>query len=170
MDELTVLQVVGFKDSGKTTLMLELIRMAAANGKTAAAVKHHGHPEPLDMPPATTDSMRFFDAGAEASVVYGGGVIQQLVRKKEAAIDELIGMAAQAETDFIFIEGFKNAPYEKIVLIREDSDWAELKSLSHIALAVAHEGVSVPGQEAVGRHEAGRIAEWFTAWMERNSI
>ncbi|HSP21922.1 MAG TPA: molybdopterin-guanine dinucleotide biosynthesis protein B [Planococcus sp. (in: firmicutes)] len=169
MDGLRILQIVGFKNSGKTTLMLELIRLAGASGKTVAAVKHHGHAEPLDMPPATTDSMRFFNGGAEASIVYGGGVIQQHIRKKEAAVEELVAMAAIAETDFIFIEGFKDAPYEKIVLIRSDSDWAELKGLSQIALVIAHEGVSVDEGAVIGRNETGRITGWFAEWMERKS-
>ena len=168
MDGLKILQIVGFKDSGKTTLMLELIRQAAASGKRVAAVKHHGHSGALDMPPATTDSMRFFDQGAEASIVYGGGVIQQHVRKEEAAVEELVAMAAQMNTDFIFIEGFKEAPYEKIVLIRSLSDWEELKSLSHIALVVAHEEVT-DDSTVIGRNETDRITEWFADWMERNS-
>ncbi|MDN3451283.1 molybdopterin-guanine dinucleotide biosynthesis protein B [Planococcus sp. APC 3906] len=169
MDGLTVLQVVGFKDSGKTTLMLELIRQAAASGKTVAAVKHHGHPEPLDMPPATTDSMRFFNGGAAASVVFGGGVIQLHVQKKEAAVEELVAMAATADTDFIFIEGFKDAPYEKIVLIRSDSDWEKLKSLSRIALVIGHEGVSAAHGAVIGRNESDRISGWFADWIERKS-
>lgn len=169
MDELTVLQVVGFKDSGKTTLMLELIRLAAASGKTVAAVKHHGHPDPLDMPPAQTDSMRFFNGGADVSIVFGGGVIQEHVRKKEAAVEELVAMAAASNTDFIFIEGFKDAPYEKIVLIRSESDWDKLKSLSRIALVIVHEGVSVANGGIIGRNETDRISGWFSDWIERKS-
>lgn len=169
MDGMKILQIVGFKDSGKTTLMLELIRQAAANGKRVATVKHHGHAGALDMPPATTDSMRFFDEGADASIVYGGGVIQQHLRKQTASAEELVAMAAQAETDFILIEGFKEASYEKIVLIRSLSDWETLKSLDRIALVIAHEDVQVDDSAVIGRHETGRITEWFADWMERNS-
>ena len=169
MDGLRVLQIVGFKDSGKTTLMLELIRLAAASGKTVATVKHHGHPEALEMPLATTDSMLFFNGGADVSIVFGGGVIQQHVRKKEAAIEELVAMAAKANTDFILIEGFKDAPYEKIVLIRSDSDWDKLKSLSRVGLVIALEGVSVNNGDVVGRNEIVRISGWFADWIERNS-
>lgn len=169
MDELKILQVVGFKDSGKTTLMLELIRQAAASGKRVAAVKHHGHAGALDMPPATTDSMRFFNGGAESAIVYGDGAIQQHVRKEGAAVEELVAMAANTGPDFIFIEGFKEAPYEKIVLLRSLSDWEELKSLSRIALFVAHEGVDVDASAVIGRNETDRITQWFADWLERNS-
>ncbi|HSJ37438.1 MAG TPA: molybdopterin-guanine dinucleotide biosynthesis protein B [Planococcus sp. (in: firmicutes)] len=170
MDEIRILQIVGFKNSGKTTLMLELIRLASIAGKRVATVKHHGHPDALDMPPATADSVRFFNEGAVSSVVSGGGTIQQLTRKEEPAVEELIAMAAQADTDFIFIEGFKEAPYEKIVLIRSENDWEELSSLKPIALVVAHEGVSVHNRNVVARHETAQITEWFMEWMERNSI
>lgn len=164
MDGVKILQVVGFKNSGKTTLMLELIRLAAANGRRVATVKHHGHDTALDMPPEAADSMRFFNEGAQASIVSGGGVIQQLVRKSEPAVEELIAMAAETEVDFIFIEGFKEAPYEKIIMIRSANDWAELQTLSHIALVLAKEGANVGG--AISRNDSSRIAGWFADWME----
>lgn len=168
MDDLKILQVVGFKNSGKTTLMLELIRLAQESGKTVAAVKHHGHSDALELPSAETDSTRFFESGAKASIVYGAGTIQQHVRKKDATIEELIHMAAKADTDFIFVEGFKDAPYEKIVLTRSNSDWLELESLKQIALVIKHEDVNLNGETAIDRNDKAAIAAWFASWMEGN--
>ncbi|MBF6632586.1 MAG: molybdopterin-guanine dinucleotide biosynthesis protein MobB, partial [Planococcus sp. (in: Bacteria)] len=42
MAALKVLQVVGFKNSGKTTLALNLLEQAKNKGKTVAFIKHHG--------------------------------------------------------------------------------------------------------------------------------
>lgn len=166
---MNILQIVGFKNSGKTTLMLELIRLAQENGKTVATVKHHGHSSALEMPSAQTDSTRFFEGGAQASIVYGAGVIQQHVRKKEAALEDLLYMAAKTETDFIFVEGFKDAPYEKIVLIRSERDWIELKSLKEIALVMKQEDVNLNDDAAIDRNDKAQIEAWFAAWMEGNS-
>ncbi|QQK74745.1 molybdopterin-guanine dinucleotide biosynthesis protein MobB [Salicibibacter cibarius] len=38
-----VLQVVGYKNSGKTTLMEELVKAFSAREMHVAALKHHGH-------------------------------------------------------------------------------------------------------------------------------
>lgn len=77
-------------------------------------------------------------------------------------------MAAKAETDFIFVEGFKDAPYEKIVLIRSERDWLELKSLKGIALVIKPEDVNLNGSAAIDRNDNAQIEAWFAAWMEGN--
>ena len=38
-----ILQIVGFKNSGKTTLMQHTIQFLKSYGYTIATIKHHGH-------------------------------------------------------------------------------------------------------------------------------
>ena len=170
MEDLKILQVVGYKNSGKTSLILELIRLAVLNQKQVATVKHHGHGGALEMPAAETDSMRFYSQGAAASIVYDGGMIQQHIRKEEAAVEDLIAMAAQSDIDMVFVEGFKAASYEKIVLIRSEEEWQDLKMLHNIALVLVHEGVFIEGAKTIERNNNGQIAAWFSAWMEGEVI
>ena len=57
------LQVVGFKNSGKTTLIARWIRLLKNKGLTVAVLKHHGHGGQPAMPNPSTDTMQFFDSG-----------------------------------------------------------------------------------------------------------
>ena len=70
------LHIVGFKNSGKTTLIARWVRLLKKEGFTVSVLKHHGHSRPLEMPDPETDSMQFFDSGADVSVVAGGGAVQ----------------------------------------------------------------------------------------------
>ncbi|MGO1059372.1 molybdopterin-guanine dinucleotide biosynthesis protein B [Planococcus sp. FY231025] len=166
MEGLKILQVVGYKDSGKTTLMLELVRLADATGKRVATVKHHGHSGALEMPAEGTDSMRLFRQGAASSIVYGDGVIQQHIRKKEPAVEGLIAMAAQPGIDLVLVEGFKTASYEKIAMVRSEDDWGKLKDLANIQLAIVSASVHIDGVQTIERGNRDSIAAWFSNWME----
>ncbi|WKA54551.1 molybdopterin-guanine dinucleotide biosynthesis protein B [Planococcus shixiaomingii] len=166
MDAVKVLQVVGFKNSGKTALIEHLMGIAKENGKTVSTVKHHGHGGAPDMPSPTADSSRFFEHGAASSVVYGGGVIQLHQRKEEADLEELLEMASLAGPDVVFVEGFKEAPCDKIVLIRSEVDWEELKELKGIVLVVVPESLRMGGVGTVERNDLQQLKKWFLNWME----
>ncbi|ANU10933.1 molybdopterin-guanine dinucleotide biosynthesis protein B [Planococcus antarcticus DSM 14505] len=169
MDTVKVLQVVGFKNSGKTTVILNLLRLANDKGKKVSTVKHHGHGGALDMPSAATDSMRFFEEGTNSSVVYGGGVVQVLQRKEEAMLDELIGLASMEDPDLILVEGFKRDDYEKIVLLRSAEDWIELQELNHIVLVITPKQMKLDNLPVVLHNDLKQLNSWFTNWMDGDS-
>lgn len=54
-----ILQVVGFKNSGKTTMISRWVRLLKENGLTVAVVKHHGHASSLALPDKETDGVQF---------------------------------------------------------------------------------------------------------------
>ncbi len=63
MAAMKILHVVGFKNSGKTTLVSRWVRLLKEQGCTVSVIKQHGHHGKhgkLKMPDATTDSMKFF--------------------------------------------------------------------------------------------------------------
>ncbi|TWT01790.1 molybdopterin-guanine dinucleotide biosynthesis protein B [Planomicrobium sp. CPCC 101079] len=166
MGAVKVLQVVGFKNSGKTALMSRLLGMAKESGKAVSTIKHHGHGSPPQMPPGTTDSTRFFDEGAASSLVYGGGVIQLHQRQESAALADLLKLACFAEPDLVLVEGYKEADFDKIVLVRSEEDWPELERLQGIRLVVAPEGLRLDGVETMGRNNEQEMKSWFLKWME----
>ncbi len=51
-------------------------------GFSVAVLKHHGHGGQPAMPDASTDTMQFFDSGADVSVVAGGGAVQLLLNEE----------------------------------------------------------------------------------------
>lgn len=70
-----ILQVVGYQNSGKTTLMEQLIREATATELRVATIKHHGHGGIPDVE-SSKDSTRHERAGAAVAAVEGGGVLR----------------------------------------------------------------------------------------------
>ncbi|MET3574158.1 molybdopterin-guanine dinucleotide biosynthesis protein B [Bhargavaea ullalensis] len=165
MDGVRVLQVAGFKNSGKTAIIRELLGEARVLGLKTAAVKHHGHGGPPALPDPGTDSMKFFADGAAVSAVAGGGIAQVHLDMDDGDPEPLIRLAAAVRPDLVFIEGFKKANYEKIAVARTTEDWQELKGLPNIVLSVVPEEADADGDRAVwGDNEA--IRGWFGRWWE----
>lgn len=118
MGFMKTLQVVGFKNSGKTTLISRWIRLLKAQGKSVAVMKHHGHPSALERPAEHTDGVQYIENGAHLSIVAGGGSAQILLNE-EPSFTELMDYVKMNEPDVLLIEGFKNENQPKIVLLRE---------------------------------------------------
>ena len=129
------LHVVGFKNSGKTTLLSRWVRLLKTEGYTVAVLKHHGHSSPPSLPESSTDTMQFFNSGADLSVVAGGGVVQ-LHMNEEPNFIRMKEIASMNNPDFLLIEGYKEERGEKIVLLRDETDWDALKNLHDIQLVV----------------------------------
>lgn len=131
----TVLQIVGYQNSGKTTLAEKLIHYARNEGLRVGSIKHHGH----GGAPAsnlTKDSTRHAQAGALASAVEGDGVVQLQLAKNTFALSELIRLYEQALLiNFIIVEGYKSESYQKVVLLKEPED-VKLLALSNIVAAI----------------------------------
>lgn len=126
-------QVVGYQNSGKTTLTLKLIEYLSARGLKVATVKHHGHagkPEVLE----SKDSGRHISAGAAVSLVEGGGRILIQAEQKEWSLEEEIEMLTFFEPDVVLIEGYKHEKYPKAVILRDAEDLELLGLLPDIKI------------------------------------
>lgn len=110
-----VLAVSGWKNAGKTTLIERLIPKLTEAGLQVAVIKHDGHGFEPDVP--GTDSSRFFQAGACASIVCDGAKYS-LTRRKRASAEELFLLSPDA--DLFLLEGFKESGYPKMEILSED--------------------------------------------------
>ncbi|MHA6258818.1 molybdopterin-guanine dinucleotide biosynthesis protein B [Sporosarcina sp. CAU 1771] len=129
------LHIVGFKNSGKTTLISRWVRLLKKEGDNVAVLKHHGHGGPPELPDSSTDTMQFLGSGADVSVVAGGGIVQ-LHMNEEPSFLEMKTIATQTKPDILLIEGYKEERGEKVVLLRDESDWDALKHIPDIRLVV----------------------------------
>jgi molybdopterin-guanine dinucleotide biosynthesis protein B len=134
----SILQIVGFQNSGKTTLMEKLISRANQKGLKAASIKHHGHGGVPKVDSSTKDSIRHFNAGAIVSSVSGDGVLQLSARIDDLNLNEIIDLYKFFSIDVIFVEGYKREYYPKVVLIRDEMDLPLLSSLSNIKCVISH--------------------------------
>lgn len=116
-----VFQIVGFQNSGKTTVVSQLIRDLNNNGMKVAAIKHHGHG---GKPQSTVnkDSSKYVESGAAVSIVEGdGGLILEADQTTWRLADQ-IQLAAFLSPDIILIEGHKKESYPKLVLVKEEKE------------------------------------------------
>jgi len=125
-----ILQIVGYKNSGKTTLLCALVRKFRSEGVTVAAIKHDAHDFALDRP--GTDTRKMAEAGADF-VAITSPRRTAWTSSRPASLDELIGLAAHA--DLVLVEGFKDAPHPKLVLLRGEED-LPLLGLPNAAAAI----------------------------------
>ncbi|MRN54503.1 molybdopterin-guanine dinucleotide biosynthesis protein B [Paenibacillus monticola] len=135
-----VLQIVGYKNSGKTTLICALIPLLQKKGYTVAVIKHDAHSFEIDH--EGTDTWRQREAGSSAVAITGGARTVR-IEERGSSLAELV--ASFSGYDFILVEGFKNEAYPKIVLIQQEEDLELLKKLNNIWAA----GIWAPMRNAV---------------------
>jgi molybdopterin-guanine dinucleotide biosynthesis adapter protein len=137
-----VFQVVGYQNSGKTTLMEKLIQAAAKQGARVAAIKHHGHG---GAPDGQKDSDRHRQAGAVLAGVEGDGILQVSITRDQWALGDILALYRSFSVDCIFVEGYKQEAYPKAVLIRTPEDLPLLK-LQNIQCAISW--IDLPQEDA----------------------
>ncbi len=160
------LHIVGYKNSGKTTLITRWVRLLKNRGFSVAVLKHHGHGGQPAMPDSRTDTIQFFDNGADVSIVAGGGAVQLLLNE-EPEFTELKLLATIGKPDILLIEGYKNEQGEKVVLLRDAGDWAALSGLDSIQLVVGNSESSTGISHIESRLEVERLDSWLLDWVEK---
>ena len=119
-----MIAVCGVKNSGKTTLIRNLIRCLTARGHRVAYIKHDGHDFTCDV--ENTDSHRAVEAGAYGAAVFSGARI--FVHKKGTGEDERFLAGLFPEADVILLEGMKDSAYPKIEVIRKEISGAPVSN------------------------------------------
>lgn len=133
---MNVIGIVGWKNSGKTTLAAALIRELSARGLTVNSIKHAHHMVDVDQP--GTDSYKHRDAGAREVLLAGGqrfAIMHELRGAEEPTLDELL--ARLGPCDWVVVEGFKTHSHPKIEVHRRESSHAPLYPEDANIIAVA---------------------------------
>jgi molybdopterin-guanine dinucleotide biosynthesis protein MobB len=113
---MAALAVCGFKDSGKTTLIEEVVPQLRARGVAVAVVKHDAHGVQFDRP--GKDSDRLFRAGADVVV---RGANESAARWRPEGAPDLGQTLARlgASHDLVLVEGHKQTSLAKLWLLGE---------------------------------------------------
>jgi molybdopterin-guanine dinucleotide biosynthesis protein B len=112
--------IIGYSNTGKTTLIEKLIPLFTARGLRVAAIKnaHHG----FDMDRPGKDSFRYREAGA-AQVLIATGLRWALLTEtaqRPATLDELL--AELAPCDLVIVEGFKSEGHIPRIEVRRQTN------------------------------------------------
>lgn len=134
IDSVPVLQVIGYKNSGKTTLSCKLIAALTAKGIRVGSAKHDAHTFELDDP--GTDSSKHLASGALETVLTSK-TATRVMRESETSLEQ-IAEQMKGRVDILIAEGFKTAAYPKIALLRDQNDMESLlQQASNIKLFIS---------------------------------
>lgn len=125
-----VVAIVGWKDSGKTTLLVALAAELGRRGRRIATLKHGHHEFEIDQP--GRDSWRHLHEGhTEAVVIVSSTKIAMIMRTQEEEDPaELVRrLYAGRGYDLVLAEGFKRGPFPKIEVFRRGGDATPIHEL-----------------------------------------
>lgn len=108
-----VFGIIGWKNSGKTTLMARLVEEFSRRGFSVSAIKHAHHSFDIDHP--GRDSWRFREAGARQVALVSPkrwAVMHELREEEKPEFEEILEHIGPC--DLVLVEGFKNGPFPKI--------------------------------------------------------
>ena len=108
--------ICGYKKSGKTTLIEQLLSALISEGLSVGVIKHHN--EPVEADSAGTDTHRFFQAGADVAGYDGQSLFLRRHQAEGFSLDQEMGLFGRT-TDLVLVEGFKESVIPKIWLLRE---------------------------------------------------
>ncbi|GGJ95511.1 molybdopterin-guanine dinucleotide biosynthesis protein MobB [Lentibacillus kapialis] len=125
-----ICQIAGYKNTGKTTLMNQLIHYFSAQNLKVASLKHHGHGGEPDKVRGS-DSSKHLESGSLMSGVQGEEQTQ-LTLQMPFELETLVNLYEKFPLDLLLIEGYKKAHYRKIVLIKNEAEVSLLREISNI--------------------------------------
>ncbi|HET7658147.1 MAG TPA: molybdopterin-guanine dinucleotide biosynthesis protein B [Bacillales bacterium] len=164
VDHLKTMQVVGFKNSGKTTLIEKIAAACRKADQRVGVAKHHGHGK-LDKHDLSKDTGRFRESGAEVTAIAAGGGLEMIWErgKERWELGDILSFYQFLKMDIVLVEGFKQADLEKIVVVRNVEDFNDLRSLSNIAAVISWEDSQFEPIEGIERFhisEEERYLRW----------
>ncbi|MGI9378436.1 MAG: molybdopterin-guanine dinucleotide biosynthesis protein B [Methyloligellaceae bacterium] len=108
-----IFSIIGWKNSGKTTLMARLVEEFTARGLSVSAIKHAHHSFDIDHPERDTFKLR--EAGARQIAIASPrrwALMHELKDEPEPPLDEIISHFSGAE--IVLVEGYKSSQIPKI--------------------------------------------------------
>lgn len=155
-----VFGIAGFKNAGKTTLVVELIGELRSRGLRVATIKHAHHEFDIDHP--GKDSHQHREAGAEEVIVASArrwAHIRELDDRPEPELRELLDHLEGP--DIVLVEGYKHGDHPKLELRRSGADAPELAGSDASVLAVVSDGAAATaGQPLLDRNNVSVIADF----------
>ena len=162
-----VFGVTGWKNSGKTTLVVKLVAEFTRRGWRVSTVKHAHHAFDIDVP--GTDSFRHREAGASEVMIVSGTRWALMHELRDEAEPPLAGMLARiSPCDLILVEGYKREGHPKIEARRREAGSREplsLRDLSIVAVAADH-AVETGGLPAFSLDDAAGIADFIVRRLD----
>jgi molybdopterin-guanine dinucleotide biosynthesis protein MobB len=164
--------IVGWKNSGKTTLVVALVRRLTARGLKVATIKHAHHDFDIDHP--GKDSYRHREAGASEVIVASGARWAQVHELRGAPEPELAELLPRLSSgiDIVLVEGFKRDPHPKIEVVPADFDGRLLTLDDPHVVALASDASNLPPVTVpvLRRSDPDQVAGFIVGHLDLGSV
>ncbi|WP_374435177.1 molybdopterin-guanine dinucleotide biosynthesis protein B [Tabrizicola sp.] len=127
--------VIGWKNSGKTSLMERLVSEITGRGFSVSTVKHVHHTVDLDQP--GKDTYRHRAAGAREVVLASADRLAIMVEHRGPEPELPAVLARMAPVDLILVEGYKRDAHPKVEVWREETGHPLIQPGDPLVRAVA---------------------------------
>jgi molybdopterin-guanine dinucleotide biosynthesis protein MobB len=130
-----VFGIAGYKNAGKTTLIVDLVRELTRRGWRVGTIKHAHHSFDIDHP--GKDSYLHREAGATEVIVASASRwahIRELADQPPASLEELL--SHMGPLDLVLVEGWKHGSHPRLELRRSESPAPRLTETDRAVLAV----------------------------------
>lgn len=138
--------VIGWKNSGKTSLMERLVTDITARGFSVSTIKHVHHSVDLDQP--GKDTYRHRVAGAREVILAAADRFALMVEHRGPEPELPAILARLSPVDLVLVEGYKRDAHRKIEVWRAATGQALIQPGDPLVRAVATDakpsGLSVP--------------------------
>lgn len=135
--------IIGWQNSGKTTLVVELVKHLSAQGYRVSTVKHAHHAFDIDKP--GKDSFKHREAGANEVMIASDtrwALMRELQAEEQPALPDLVSRMGDA--DIILAEGFKSGRHTKIEVWRDTETELLAATDPNIIAVIAPAGTRIP--------------------------
>jgi molybdopterin-guanine dinucleotide biosynthesis protein B len=158
-----ILGFAGWSGAGKTTLLAKLIPILTDRGLRVSTMKHAHHAFDVDTP--GKDSYVHREAGATEVMVASGRRWALMHELRDAAEPDAAQLISHmTPVDLLLIEGFKNAPHDKIEIYREANGKPLLSAEDPSFVAICSDGpVPTTSLPVIDLNDTTAIADFVMA-------
>jgi molybdopterin-guanine dinucleotide biosynthesis protein B len=151
--------VIGWKNSGKTSLMERLVAEITGRGFSVSTVKHVHHSVDLDQP--GKDTFRHRQAGAREVVLASADRLAILVEHRGPEPELPAVLTRLAPVDLVLVEGYKRDAHPKVEVWRAETGHPLIQPGDPLVRAVATDAsLSLP-VPVLDLNDTGAVADFI---------
>ncbi len=153
--------IIGWQNSGKTTLITQLISYIRSHQFSVSTIKHAHHGFDIDKP--GKDSYKHREAGASEVIISSANrwaLMHEISDQNEFSLDQLLTRITPV--DLVLIEGFKSEPHPKIEVYRSSLGKEPIWPDDPTVLAIAtDEDISVSDRVVLNLADIEKIGDYI---------
>jgi len=151
--------VIGWKNSGKTSLMERLVAEITGRGFSVSTVKHVHHAVDLDHP--GKDTFRHRQAGAREVVLASADRFALMVEHRGPEPELATVLARLAPVDLVLVEGYKRDAHPKVEVWRAETGHPLIQPGDSLVRAVATDAALHLPVPVLDLNDTGAVADFI---------